>query len=270
MNISVIVTTYNWPEALHVVLTSLQQQTQMPHEILIADDGSDQRTRNVLTQFSSTLPLQHIWHEDKGFRAAKIRNKAVANATGDYLVFIDGDCLIPEFFIARQRALAETSYMVSGNRILCSQDFTPKVLAQPELLLDASVSDFLRTRLKKEINRLSPLLYVPGHRWRKQQTQRWQGCKTCNFACFRDDFLAVNGFNEAFSGWGYEDSDLVIRMMHRGTKMKQGRFALPVFHLWHQEAARDQRESNWQRLQETLEGDGFWVENGVDQYLLNN
>src|SRR5262245_47316543 len=99
-----------------MVLRSLGKQTQQNFEVLVSDDGSTAQTASLLTHTQSSLPfkIQHIWQEDQGFRAAKIRNKAVSFADGEYLIFMDGDCVAPPNFVRRHQQLAETKYFLAG------------------------------------------------------------------------------------------------------------------------------------------------------------
>lgn len=268
--ISVIITTYNWPEALAACLHSLEDQEDKNFEVLVADDGSDENTGHMLTDFiaASRLNIRHIFHEDRGFRAGTIRNKAAAASRGDYLLFLDGDCLVFPSFIARHRQLAETAYFVPGNRLLLSETYTHQVLQQPIALHKQSLSFFLARWIKRDINRLLPLLYLPFDIWRYGQPQNWQKAMTCNLAVWKQDFLAVNGFDELFEGWGYEDSDLVIRLIHHGIKRKEGRFAVPVMHLWHKQNDRSRHDENYKRLMDRLDNQQcIRAERGVDQYL---
>jgi glycosyltransferase involved in cell wall biosynthesis len=252
--ISVIVTTYNWKQALAACLASLFAQTDMDFEIIVADDGSRPDTTELITQLAeqSPVPLKHSYHADKGFRAGTIRNKAVAISAGNYLLFLDGDCVVFPHFIQRHRQLAALGYFVPGNRILLSQAFTQTLLNTGLPLHQQSVLTFIRWRLQGKINRLLPLLYLPFDALRLFRPQRWQQAMTCNLGLWREDFVAVNGFDEVFEGWGYEDSDLVIRLIHYGIKRKEGRFAVPVLHLWHQQNDRSEQQENYQRLMARL------------------
>jgi glycosyltransferase involved in cell wall biosynthesis len=268
--ISVIVTTYNWAQALRLCLLSLYAQTDKNFEIIIADDGS--RAENMaLTQSYSTnspVPIHTVYHEDQGFRAGTIRNKAVAKSQGEYLIFIDGDCIARPDFIATHRQLAETGYFVAGNRVLLSQAFTQEVLSQSILLHEKSARYFLGLRLQGNINRTLPFLSVPLGFLRKIQPRKWQKAMTCNLAIWRENFLQVNGFDELFEGWGYEDSDLVIRLIHAGIRRKEGRFAVPVLHCWHSYHDRSQHDANYARLMERLaDKDFIFAKKGVSQYL---
>jgi GT2 family glycosyltransferase len=267
--ISVIVTTYNWPQALEACLDSLFAQTDHGFEIIIADDGSASPTHELIARCSlrSPVTLQHIHHEDQGFRAAAIRNKAVAASQGAYLIFLDGDCVTLPHFIARHRALAEAGYFVPGNRLLLSSHFTATVLQRAIPLFEQSWLFFIKQRLCGHLNRLLPLCHIPWQAWRYHKPLRWQNAMTCNLGLWREDFMAVNGFDEAFEGWGYEDSDLVIRLIHRGVRRKEGRFAVPVLHLWHTHHDRSRHDENYQRLQARLNDVAIQkAERGVDQY----
>lgn len=251
INVSVIITTYNWPTALEKVISSLAQQTLKPKEIIIADDGSKPDTADLInsTKFKP-LNLKHIWQEDHGFQAARIRNKAVASAQGDYLIFLDGDCIPLKNFIARHVKLAQSGAFVAGNRILLSEKLTCNILQNSIDIASWRISDWLKAKQNGDCNRLMPLLCLPFPRL--IMARSWHNAKTCNLAVWKEDFIAVNGFDETYQGWGYEDSDLVIRLLKNGLKRKEGRFAVPVVHLWHPPQSRDNEKENWQRLQELL------------------
>ncbi|MGZ5052212.1 MAG: glycosyltransferase family 2 protein [Methylobacter sp.] len=268
--ISVIVTTYNWPEALELCLDSLFAQLDPAYEIIIADDGStpDNQARIQAYCANSPVPVQYVHHEDKGFRAGTIRNKAAAKSRGEYLLFIDGDCVVGPDFVARHRQLAEPGYFVPGNRVLLSQSFTEQVIARHIPLHQKSFGYFVCLRLQGKINRLSAFFRLPLGMLRKIQADKWQKAMTCNLALSKNDFLTVNGFDELFEGWGFEDSDLVIRLIHAGIKRKEGRFAVPVLHLWHRHNDKSKQDVNYQRLLDRLNQRDFIVASqGVSQYF---
>ncbi|NOT11142.1 MAG: glycosyltransferase family 2 protein [Methylococcaceae bacterium] len=267
--ISVIITTYNWPEALAASLQSLFAQVDHHFEILVADDGSSHATADMLKDrfFKGPVPLKHIRHDDRGFRAGTIRNKAVANSIGDYLIFIDGDCIVFPDFISTHRNLARQGYFVPGNRVLLSKPFTQAVLNKPIALYELSFRNFFLYRLAGKINRIAPLLRLPLGPLRTIKPRHWQKAMTCNLGIWKQDFIEVNGFDELFEGWGYEDSDLVIRLIHNGVKRKEGRFAVPVLHLWHRQNDQSQHDQNLRRLMERLQQNDFIrAEKGLSQY----
>lgn len=270
LSVSLIITTYNWPEALDVVLRSATAQSVLPNEIVIADDGSAEDTRTLITQWQAktTVPIVHVWHEDLGFRAAMIRNRAIAAASGEYLIFIDGDCILEEHFIAHHRSLAHPGWFVTGNRVLLEQQFTETVLQEPYLpVYQYDMWDWIKVFFQGGCNKLFPLLHLPLGGLRYLCPWRWKGAKTCNLAVFKKDALAVNGFEEAFVGWGYEDSDFVVRLQRQQIYRKNGQFYSFVIHLWHPLQSRASAEENHQRFLKRLEDHQLKATQGVDQYL---
>jgi len=250
LSISVIVTTYERPKALNAVLKSLSLQKKLPTEIIIADDGSGDVTRALIKSWQSKIacPLIHVWQEDKGFRAARIRNLGVLSAKGNYLIFLDGDCIVFPDFISQHMYLAEAKYMVMGSRILCSPVFTYKIESNKFLPSIFSIGEWFIAFIKKDINRIFPLIRLPDGLWRKLRTKNWAGIRTFNLGIWKKDFYDVNGFDEKFEGWGHEDADLAIRLINSNILKKDGQFALPVLHLWHIENDRSNLEANISRL----------------------
>jgi glycosyltransferase involved in cell wall biosynthesis len=245
--ISVVITTYNRPDALAAVVRACFMQNDKNFEIIIADDGSTANTRACITELAAEAPMsiRHVWQPDQGFRAAMARNRGTLAARGDYIVFLDGDCIPQRDFIARHRALSQPGCLVSGSRILMSERLTRRVLDEHIDVAGAAAVTKLRWRLAGDLNKtLQPL----GLRWpdlgRTRRRFSWRRIKSCNLGVWRSDLERVNGFDESFVGWGYEDSDLVLRLFHAGVARKDGAMATEVFHLWHREARRDQESSN--------------------------
>lgn len=269
MRIAVIVTTYNRPDALAAVFAGYEAQHDTDFELIVADDGSAAQTRRVIDSYRSRapFPVAHVWHEDRGFRAAAIRNRALATTAADYVVFTDGDCVPAPQFVARHRQLAERGWFVAGNRILLSAACTRRVLEKHLPIHAWSGVSWFAAWLKRDINRWLPLVALGDGRFRKRMPQRWEGVKTCNLAVWRDDLLRVNGLDESYSGWGLEDSDLVIRLLHAGVKHKSGRFATPLFHLWHAENDRSRLAENQRRLDAILQSQQTLATLGISRYL---
>lgn len=271
MRIAVVVTTYNRPDALTAVLDGYAAQNDMDFELLVADDGSTGETREVVQRNAARFatPLTHVWQEDRGFRAAAIRNRAVARTNADYIVFTDGDCVPSAGFVGAHRRLAERGCFVAGNRVLLTEDFTRRVLARHLHIYAWSAWQWGAARCKGEVNRLMPLLQCSETAsFRHAEPQRWHGVKTCNLGVWRDDLMRVNGLDESYEGWGLEDSDLVIRLLHAGVKHKSGRFFTPVFHLWHRENDRSGLDRNQHQLDALIRSTRFRAECGIDQYLV--
>ena len=255
--ISVIVTTYNRPDALDAVLRALSHQTDRGFEIVVADDGSGPETAVVIENWTTRLPvpLKHVWQQNRGFRGAESRNRGIGASSGRYCIFLDGDCLARADFIATHRRLAEPGWFVAGNRILLSRGLTEAVLAQR---LEAETWDFaafVRERLRGGINRLLPALQLPLGPLRRLYDHAWEGAKTCNLAVARSDLDRIDGFDTYYAGWGLEDSDLVVRLFHASVRRKDGRFATGVLHLWHPESDRSGLGDNQCRLDEVMASD---------------
>ena len=268
MTTAVIVTTYNRPDALAAVLEGYLAQTGAAFELIVADDGSTDDTRTVVAEYvrRAPFPIRHVWQEDQGFRAAAVRNKALAATQADYIIFTDGDCIPPLDFVAQHLALATKGRFLSGNRILLTETFTRDALFRHLPLHTWRLTRWLGARLQGNINRWLPLLRLPDGGWRENAPQRWAGVKTCNLSAWRADLLRVNGLDETYSGWGLEDSDLVIRLLHAGVMHKSARFAAPVFHLWHREHDRSRLAENQHQLDALLATRRIEAQLGLNQY----
>ena len=261
MKLSVIVSTYNRPDALDAVLHGFTLQHAIaPHdwEILIADDGSTDSTRAVVDKYRPVFGarLQHVWHADQGFRLAEIRNLAASRASGDFLIFLDGDCIPLPDFLAQQLQLAEPGWVIAGNRILLSEPYTAALLGADDNAAPChwGVLQWLLARLSGKANKSIGWLRLAVPRWRRRRSGDWRVLRGCNIGVYRRDFLTVDGFDASFSGWGHEDSDFAVRLLRAGVRIKDGRFAVPVVHLWHRENDRSQQPENWAKFEATLNG----------------
>jgi len=259
MLISVIVTTYNRPDALTAVIQALLDQTDADFEIVIADDGSKEATRNALMNLrnarhaSGMKRLIHAWQPDDGFRASAARNLGVFASQGEYLIFLDGDCIPRPDFIARHRSLAERGFMVSGSRVLLSEELTNSLLGPQRIAPHLrGMAYWLWQRLIGKSNKIIPLLYFPDTPLRHYRAVKWNRIKSCNLAMWRSDYVAVDGFDESFVGWGHEDADIVLRLARLGIRRKGGAFSTEVFHLWHRENTRVTESENRKRVEERM------------------
>jgi glycosyltransferase involved in cell wall biosynthesis len=255
MKISVIVATYNRVDALSFVLQSLETQGDGNFEVIIADDGSRSDTKEFITKFiaSSKLAIKHVWHEDKGFRLALIRNLASASATGEYLIFLDGDCIVQPDFIAQHRKLAQKGYLVTGSRILLNESLTQELLAWTNWSFQRFSENLIGKRLSGGINKYWPLKIKLGDgSWRNYKKFVWRRIKGCNLACWKADADAINGFDETMTGWGHEDADFVFRMQHHGIHRKSGSWSTEVLHLFHKMNDQSNAAENARRVREKI------------------
>lgn len=263
--ISVIVTTWNREDALDAVLRSLAVQTDRDFEVVVADDGSGEATAKLIANWVPKLgrPLKHVWQEHQGFRAAEIRNRAILASDGAYCIFLDGDCIARPGFVATHRKLAERGWFVTGNRILMSEALTQTVLRDnldPERW---TYREWARERGRGGINRTVPLMRLPLGPLRKIRFRAWRGARSCNLAIWRSDLDRVDGFDCAYQGWGREDSDLLVRLLHSGIRRKDGVFATGVLHLWHPAADRSWLGDNDQKLDDAMSDKRIRAQRGL-------
>lgn len=265
--ISVIITTYNWPEALQLVLLALNKQTDKIFEVIVADDGSSLATKELITnmQASCQFPIIHVWQEDLGFRAAKVRNKAIAKSKGEYIIFLDHDCIPRTNFIQQHRKLMEKNFFVAGGRILLSAKYTKRVIQNKIPIWNKKFWFFLRSKINGNINRCLPMLCLPLGWLRKLEKKSWQRTKNL-IAIWKDDLISVNGYNEEFIGWGYEDTEMVVRIIKYGKYKKLGKFATDVIHLHHPIESRENEEKNMNLLQKSIQKTKNSFK-GLSQYL---
>lgn len=263
--ISVIVTTYNREDALAAVLRALSVQTDRDFEVIVADDGSRPSTALLVETWKGRIGrrVDHVWHEDRGFRAAEIRNRAVLLSRGVYCIFLDGDCIARPDFIAAHRALAEPGWFVAGNRVLLSPALTGAVLRDKLTPERWPLARWLQLRLTGGVNRLAALLSLPLGPLRRLRRRRWEGVRSCNLAVWRADLDRVDGFDADYRGWGREDSDLVVRLLRAGVLRKDGSFATGVLHLHHAEFDRAALPDNDARLGTRLREDAVRARSGL-------
>ena len=261
MTVSLIITTYNRPDALTKVVKSALNQTQLPNEIIIADDGSRDNTRQVVEQLQASSPVSilHCWQDDNGFRLATIRNKAIAMANHPYLIMIDGDMVLDQTFISSHLSISAPGYLIQGSRVLLSQETTERYLSGQIKKLTWNTP-----KISNRLNAInSPLL----SRLFSKEKNNLRSVRGCNMAFWRDDVIKVNGFNEEFHGWGREDSEFVARMLNTGVLRKCLKFGGSGFHLYHPENTRSNINSNDEILSQTLNSKKTVCERGIDQYL---
>ena len=261
MRISVAVITYNWPEALELVLRALAAQSELPHEVIVTDDGSLPATRALVERMAADYPVRlvHLWQPDDGARMSRARNRAIAAAQGDYVILLDGDMLTERHFIADHRAFARRGCFVQGSRVLTNAALSRRLLEQGQVMPGFFSRGVERRRHTLHLPALAAWYAKPGHKRR--------GIKSCNMAFWRDDLLAVNGFNEAMTGWGREDTELAVRAFHLGLLRRDLRFSALATHLYHRTRKHLVDNPNDRILDETRAGQLIRCELGLDQHL---
>jgi glycosyltransferase involved in cell wall biosynthesis len=255
---TLLISTYNWPEALELVLKSVTLQTVIPSEIIIADDGSTQETKEIIDSYKRVLNIKHVWHKDEGFRKTIIMNKAIREAENDYIVQIDGDIILHPKFIQDHLHFAKENHFIKGSRAMLHQNLTQEILKLKTF--DFSVlSNHVRSKINAtRIPFLAPLFF--GNKYR---TNNLRGC---NFAFWKKDFILVNGYNNEINGWGHEDIELAARLVNNGTLRRQFKMIAVCFHLHHKINTREKEMDNLFVYAQTVKQNIKTIPNGYQQF----
>ncbi len=265
MKVSVIVPTYNRPKALKKVLDGLVNQTRLPHEIIIADDGSTQETARVLAPYlaQSDNLVHHVWQKDKGFQAARIRNKAILKSTGEYLLLLDGDCIPERHFVADHLDMAEEGCFFQGKRVLVNQTIVHRFDHRDMESFFKLMCHVMTAGISNSHHVLRIPFFPP------YKVEKLSGVRSCNMGLFKKDVEAVNGFNHDFTGWGREDSEFVIRLFRYGLKRKENPFKAICYHLWHPENSRNNLGKNDKILEKAIASKFSFCDSGLNQLIPN-
>lgn len=257
--ISLIISTYERPDALEKVLWGVLRQQELPGEILIADDGSGVATRELIAQWQKKfpVPLRHLWQEHDGFRKAIVLNKALAAATGAYVVLLDGDCVPHRQFISDHASLAENGAWVQGRRCFVREEFVGR--------FKAGFTPVLPWWLAGRIGGLAKGIRLPVPIVRRDTDLH--GILGCNMGIWRNDLIAINGFDESYTGWGGEDSDLGARLYNLGRIRKFVHGHAVVFHLDHPALDRSGFDDAMRRVADVLKSKTVRCGCGLDQYI---
>ncbi|TCJ11750.1 glycosyltransferase [Parasulfuritortus cantonensis] len=260
LRLSLCISTYNWPAALDLVLASVARQTVLPREVIVTDDGSGPDTAALIARWRARfpVPLVHVWQADTGFRLARARNLAVLAATGDYLVFLDGDMVLHPCFVGDHKRAAARGAYVQDVRAKAGKGLTRRLLEHQLLWPGFFAADIRGRRHLLHSHLLS--------HYRRQATRSLQNVTGSNMAFWKEDLLRVNGFNEAMEGWGMEDKELVIRLRNSGCRVRLLKYAGIAMHLYHP-SRRAPEESNPNRFHlDKAKAGATWCEFGLDRH----
>lgn len=261
MKTALLISTYNWPEALELVLKSLQNQTVKPDEVLIADDGSTHETKSLIEVFTqqNDLLIKHIWHQDDGFKRSEILNKAIAQSDCDYIIQLDGDCIMHPNFIQDHITNAKQKQYLFGSRVNIQQRYLIELFSKKNI--DFGVfSSGIKKRTRNIHSRILGSFYKPTN----ELSEKLRGC---NVSFWRADFIKVNGYNEDMIGWGREDSEMVVRLLNNGIVGKRLRYMAIIYHIWHYEKSRERYNINDEIQRTAIREKLIRCKNGIDKYL---
>ena len=272
MRLSLLVTTFDRPDALACVLASIERQSHLPDEVIIADDGSGPSTRRVIEDFESRLrpesiSVHHAWQRHDGPRVGRARNVGISMASGDYLVQIDGDMMLHPEFIADHVRAARPGCWVQGTRILLNETGTREVIVKNEIAVTDPHSSITESGSSVThgprtfgffshgigVKRRAYAIHSPvAATLFRRAANAFIAIKGCNQGFWRADLERVNGYNEAMTGWGAEDKELAARLIYAGVRHTTLLFGGIAYHLHHEPAPRDRQAINEAILRETL------------------
>ncbi len=260
--VSIVVATYNRPDALKVCIRSIFGQTRLPDEIVIGDDGSGQATLDAVKelQSESPVPIVHVWHEDKGFRKAKMCNKSMARATGEYIIEIDGDVFLHPRFVEDHLSMASPGHYVKGGRTNLGPALTDDICRSERPRIIRPWTRGIDNKAENSI-RFMPLARYLAPRYRRNR----ESAIGCNMSFYRADFLRINGYDEFYEGWGGEDWDFGKRLQQSGLTKRHLKFCGLVYHLWHDDKFMYNKDKNFERLYRY--DNPVYCLDGVDKYL---
>lgn len=258
---TVVLSTYNWKEALELVLISLLRQTVQPSEIIIADDGSTDDTRQLIDQIRTTtkIPIIHVWHEDVGNRKSMVMNKAIAKATTAYILCMDGDVIAHPMWVEDHLSMAEKGMYLYGSRVNIQASLLDSLFKNKKVNFN-----FFSPGIKKRARTIHSRFLAKREKPHTNYSSKMRGC---NFSFWKEDFIRVNGYNEDFTGWGREDSDLAYRFHHAGLRAKRLKFCAIVYHIYHSEQSKEFFQKNNELQENTIREKISVIKKGIDQYL---
>ncbi len=267
---SILLATYEMPRHLELVLAGLQRQSEMDFEIILCDDGSGAETAQVIERFkaSSEISLNHVWQEHQGFRKCRMLNEGIRRSQGEWLIFLDGDCVPHRDFVKDHFQQREVGRYLAGRRVELGEKFSSSLTAEK---VRAGIFDFPHLNFIKSVfegdsehlQRAVRVAWTPLRRLLKMD--RVDDMKGCNFSVALKDLEAINGFDEAYEGYGREDTDVEIRLQHLGLKIKSLKGLALQFHVWH--PRREFTPANDTRLEDLRRSGRVVCEQGLKSSL---
>lgn len=242
LDTSIIISTYNSIDWLKKVLYGYNNQTYRPFEIVIADDGSTDDTKQLLLSIQKEVfyPIRHVWHEDRGFRKSEILNKAIVACSTEYIIMSDGDCIPRKDFVEQHVKYREEGYFLSGGYFMLSMAISNAITKEDiykERCFNVTWLKSLGLKRSFKNNKLDSGIINPQLlNFLTPTKASWNGH---NASGWKQDIINVNGFDERMQ-YGGQDRELGERLVNYGLKSKQIRYHAVVVHLDHPRGYKNQ------------------------------
>jgi glycosyltransferase involved in cell wall biosynthesis len=235
---TVIIAFYNKTNFLQLVFAGLERQTEKNFEVIIADDGSNIDAVNELEKMiqEASFDIQHIWHEDKGWRKNIILNKSILKSKSEQIIFIDADCIPHKEFVNEHTKNREANTILAGRRANISEENTLKLTPKQvkKGVLENMKLTFFLEGISRKTRHMEKAFYVKSKLLRRQIQKKNTAILGCNFSMNKSDLLDLNGFDERYlSPACGEDTDLDMRARFLGLNFKSVNHMAIQYHLYH-------------------------------------
>jgi len=260
---SLIIAAHGREQSLELSLLSILNQSVMPEEVIVADDSSRQEIKDLVDRYREKfpVPLIHCLHKDERFQTGEIRNKAIAQSTGEYIIHVDGEMVLNRHFIKAHKKVVQRGRFIQGSKLSLSEPITEKALSLKRINNFFNLKSGFVDGFKSVFSPLVSWL-ISGFSNRKEETE------TGNLAFWKEDFLKINGFNEDITGIGIEEIEMPLRLVNSGIRRFNLRFAGFAYHLYNNQETSEIVSKREQTLKFAHKNRAVRCNNGVDKYLM--
>jgi len=269
IKVSLIISVYKKIELLDLIFEALKKQTFRDFEVIISDDGSGSDMEDFVNLKSKELsfPVKHIFHEDNGFRKNKILNKSIVNSSGEYLIFLDGDCIPHNEFIKEHFINRKDNTALCGRRVMLGKSISEKVLHERKisfsplnLFFDSAFGGKNKTRYADDS------IYLRNKIFRKIISRQKTNLTGCNFSLHKNTILKINGFDENYTGAGIgEDSDIEFRLKLSGAGFMSVKNLAIIYHIFHEQTKAN--IANIEYFDNVKSSGNFICKNGIEKFI---
>jgi glycosyltransferase involved in cell wall biosynthesis len=264
MSTAILISTYNSPESLRKTLLGLTVQTHCDFETIVADDGSGPETELILRKRAfRSLGIRHLWQPDRGWRRPRLLNWAIAECHSEYVIFLDGDTIPRADFVESHIRESRPKTYIAGSRVHIPSSVHPK-FTDEDILTNRIFDVRELAKFEPEMIKQRVRLHARWVAAMNLLTYRPHVFMGCNASAWRDDLIAVNGFDEEFD-YGSDDRDLGARMTNSGCRSRWLKYSLVQLHLDHAVSHNEDRiRRNRERFLNSVQSRRTWVEPGID------